>query len=655
MDSFSALVEQAMMIANTWMWYVVAGCVFILGTIGTSPLDCRYDATFMHRILVFTRKALMITLPVVLLLLPLVLYFCYAAVINPQGGSPKYVQWYLGLALHYWRLALAAYLAAYLLRFATARYIMPYLSNIRRKYRATLTSDSRTDVTHEKGQYQKKEFDPTEFYQDDAIFFGEDKGDKSIYIPLAIWLETNMQIIGPTRFGKGVLLGNQFSQAIRKGYGVFYIDPKEDEYLPHILADEAKRAGKDFIYCDLNDEGVGGWHPFLGGSLRNKRERILIACGLEDTGGDADFYKVAERGVLDELMKTSCKISGMLALLKKNKKLKENAIRLYGKLVEWDMVKSLSPKGGGVSVEKCMLNNAVVYVKGSLGDSVVKDATRMFILEIIQEARRLKSQRTAHLTVGIDEVRFLMSNQVADATATITGADTNLLLAYQAKEDVKNVSDVNVNTDAVEASINTNCQLKFIYGTQCPKTAEWVEEMSGTWQKMVTQREETEVGHLGQEKWEGHRMVAQEEEAYITKNKMLSLEPGAGVLFQPSQLPQIVFTSFVPTAQDHVFDQQHLIKAIKPAGNASVTTSKKVSAKTVKMKSDVAPMCPLDVLAPRPCDIAAPTHYDTHNTIPSKKSVALPVEPANDAPPPVAPPVTTDSDKRRGSRVERLG
>lgn len=648
MQGLTAFVEQAMQLANTWMWYIVSGCVFVLGTIGTSPLDCRYDASFWHRILVQTRKVLLIALPVVLLLLPLVLYLLYAAIVNPDDGSPKFMAWYIGLGLHYWRLAVAAYLSAYLLRFVAARYFMPTLSNLRRKYRATVTNDARTDVTHEKGQYQKKQFIPTEYYEDDKLFLGKDKYDKPIYIPLPIWLETNMQIVGPTRFGKGVLLGNQFSQAIRKGYGVFYVDPKEDENLPHVLADEAKRAGKDFIYCDLNDDGPGGWHPFLGGTLRAKRERILIAFAMGNTGTDADFYKVEERGVLDEVMKTSSKISGMLAEFKKNKALQAQAKRLYGNLVEWDMVKSLSPKGGGVSIEKCMLNNAVVYVKGSLGDEIVKEATRMFILEIIQEAKRLKSKRTAHLTVGVDEVRFLMSNQVADATATITGSDVNLLLAYQAKEDVKNVSDINVNTDAVEASINTNCQLKFIYGTQDAKTAQWIEDMSGTWQKMVTQREEAEVGRLGQEKWEGHRVVAQEEEAYITKNMMLSLEPGVGVFFQPSQLPEIVFTSFVPTKREHVFDKQHLIKA-KKASNTVVTAKKPMKHKTATAKkstTDVPPMCPLDSLVPRPSDIAA----DERTPFIDDKRKGVAVKPNDIAPPPAA----YVQDGRRGWRPMEL-
>ena len=97
---------------------------------------------------------------------------------------------------------------------------------------------------------------------------------------------------------------------------MFYIDPKGDNNVPHIMADCAQALNRDFIYCDLNDDGVGGWHPFMGGDERAKRARILMACGLEETGHDSDFYKVAERGVLDELMQATTKISGFLQIFR---------------------------------------------------------------------------------------------------------------------------------------------------------------------------------------------------------------------------------------------------------------------------------------------------------------------------------------------------
>ena len=95
-----------------------------------------------------------------------------------------------------------------------------------------------------------------------------------------------------------------------------------------------------------------------------------------------------------------------------------NAKRMYGGLIEWARIQSLNPHSQGLSIEKCLLNNAVVYIKGSLDDKVIRGATRILIMEIIQEANRLEKARNNHLTLVIDELRFLTSNAVVDATAT---------------------------------------------------------------------------------------------------------------------------------------------------------------------------------------------------------------------------------------------
>jgi hypothetical protein len=66
---------------------------------------------------------------------------------------------------------------------------------------------------------------------------------------------------------------------------------------------------------------------------------------------------------------------------------------------------------------------------------------------------------------------------------------------------------------------------------------------------------------LGEERWAHYRTIGNHEENYIPLNTMLSLNKRIGVLFQPSSLPQIVFTNYVATERAHVFDKQHYLKA----------------------------------------------------------------------------------------------
>lgn len=550
---------------NDWMWWIFSAMLSTISLVGSSPLEHQQEDTLGQRLLVNLRLGLLYGMLIIMIVLPLLGYLFYNATSTPSIYFKTYMMWYLQLAAHYWRLALIAIIVPLAIRFSYGRYIATRWSGFKHRCRALLSKESLSDIRDEKEKYSYKNFDPVTYYKHDSIFFGMSGDNQPIYIPLGDWLETNLQIIGPTRFGKGILMGCLIDQAILNGYCVFYIDPKGDKNLPHIMADRAMQQGRDFIYCDLNDGEVGGWHPFVGGDMRSRRARVLMACGLEDTGNESDFYKINERGVLDELMQNTSKINGLLQIFraKKTQHFQESAKRLYGKLVEWEKVKSLNPKSEGLNIEKSMLSNAVVYIRGSLDDHVVKDATRVLIVEIMQEAKRLEKMRASHLTVVIDEIRFLMSNQIADASATITGTDTNLILAYQSKTDLRNVNDVNVDAKAAESSINTNCQLKFIYGTQDPETGKWAEEMSGTMQKLITRSETTEIGQFGEEYWQSQRTLSQAPEGYITLNTMLSLDKRAGVLYQPSKLPQIIFTCFVQTSRCHTFDKQHYIKSQK--------------------------------------------------------------------------------------------
>jgi hypothetical protein len=179
---------------------------------------------------------------------------------------------------------------------------------------------------------------------------------------------------------------------------------------------------------------------------------------------------------------------------------------------------------------------------------------------LLQEIKRLNPARKSHVTLFIDEVRFLISNPLVDSLATIAGFNANVVIAYQAKNDVRNLTDRTLDAKSIDQSININCQLKLIYGSLDPDTNQWAEEMSGQRLKLITRNEHTKVGGLGEEVWEHSRSLGQEKEGFITENTMLSLKQRVGVLFQPRELAKIVFTSFVPTSMSHDFSRTDVVK-----------------------------------------------------------------------------------------------
>jgi hypothetical protein len=124
----------------------------------------------------------------------------------------------------------------------------------------------------------------------DGDWLGLDEKNRPITIPIDTWFETNMQVIGPTRYGKGVILGTLMDQAIRRGDGLFYVDPKKDHFAPQVMYQACKEAGRKFYYLTLHDEGIGQWAPFAGGTIRDALARLEIAFGLELTGDPGTDY-----------------------------------------------------------------------------------------------------------------------------------------------------------------------------------------------------------------------------------------------------------------------------------------------------------------------------------------------------------------------------
>ena len=354
-----------------------------------------------------------------------------------------------------------------------------------------------------------------------------------------------MQIIGPTRYGKGVAMGCIVDQAIKYGDAVVYIDPKRDTFIPQIMYQSAQENHRPFIYLTLHDDGMGYYAPFEGGSERDAFSRLLFAFNLESTGDPGtDYYKSIEKQHLLSSFKEGRSLKSLLNNLADNKEVS----RTNAELADWAEVRSLSPsrRNQAFKIAKALQDGAIVYVQGKLDDPVIKTATKVFIRELIQESKRLVKARTHHLTVIVDEVSFLVSKTLAEALATSLADNVNFVLAYQSINDLLNTDDKNTNPQYINQSINVNSQLKLVYGGKDFDTAQWIAKQSGTIIKPVTRMEKTDVSLVGGESWEPHRFISNVEENLIPTNLILSLPPGVACFVQPNALAKVAFTSFVP-------------------------------------------------------------------------------------------------------------
>ena len=546
-DWFAEVNYQAMILMNQAWWPAWCIIFFLGGLIGMSPLKTHYTHNFFEISAVYIRRATLI-ISFCVLSIPFVLAYIYSMTSNQSNSENIFLSWFLDLAQQNWFKPILSVLAGAIIRLLFNRYCMTALSNFYRSLTKKLSSDKPSDIKSEQSKYKALDYLPEKHYdQRKGMFVGLSEKKKPIYIPNDTWYETNMKIVGPTRFGKGVLLGAIMDQIVMNGDTLFYIDPKHDKYAPHIMYQACKRAGRKFHYLSLHDEEIGSWAPFSGGSTLDAFSRLQAALGLEMTGEPkTDFYKRQEVKTLDKVFASTRRVEGLLSEIKGT-----DSHTAEAELERWSNRKSLCPRNShGFSIERAIEENAVVYIRGDLDDDIINTATKIFITELVQESRRLakEGRKHKHLTAIVDEVAFLVSKELKNAMATIVGFGVNFILAYQSEEDLLNVDDININGKALQHSIDVNSQIKAIYGGSNVETAEWAAKLSGTTQKTVTKFEKTNTKAGGGEAWEHNRTVGSLEENLIHPNVILTLPRRVCVFVQPGRLLEPLFTAFVPVA-----------------------------------------------------------------------------------------------------------
>jgi hypothetical protein len=544
--------EKMMNIVDPGWWIGISAVLFIISLIHIFPLEIPEDNhDFSDRLLVWTRKAILFFLLFVGLLFPGVFYLLFGVFSSAPDvvTSDLILQWYYEMFKNYWTVPVASVMAGVLINFSWHRYGEPYISNMQRKYRVTQAEEDYSDARDEVVKNQPKKFDPEKYFriEDNLYFIGLDENDNPIYVKREVFEKTHKALVGPTRFGKGVEAGVLLTQSVRFGNSVFMVDPKDDDNLPYILQNEAKKAEKPFVYLDLNPDGKGHWHPFKGGTVRERRSRILAAFGLEMGGTNADVYKSKERGIVDDLLeKTDGSIMAMVEAIIAIAG-KDDLSELRDNLVEWSKISTFTPnrKKKGHSIDTSLLNGAIVYVRGSIDDSVVRRATRVYISELMQAAKRLKKDRPCHLTIFVDELRFVMSSELVDALATSAGFDVDINLATQAISDCKNLDDSTLDGEALQQSLEVNCQLKWIYKAGDETTADWGEGISGSKWIRVPRTEATKVNRWGGEVWDKVRQFNRVEAPIISRNQLLTLKPTVCAFWEPDSLARIIYTHWV--------------------------------------------------------------------------------------------------------------
>lgn len=463
------------------------------------------------------------------------------------------------------------------------RWIKPRLSSWVRKWRVKQMNDNLSDIRTEMEALKAKDFDPRKYFKDGYMFMGLNEEGSPIYIDDETFKKNHAKVLGPSQTGKGVMQGVLIAQAIKKGWGTWFNDLKPDDFIYSIMVQSCKEYGREPpLVLDLTGfhEGIK-YAPFENGTDAERIARVTKALRISDSGGTADYYMANNRKILykifplwDGTLKQLSKIlDGKHPGIDDNLRLaiQEKAENLSTRVMEWCQQPALLPqKGKGFNVKDALMNNRVVYVLGSMSDPFVRAANIALLDEIVQVAKR--EQLPGHTFIDADECRFIATDLLADSLATLLSKKVSMAIAYQARNDMKNLTDKTLNAESIQNGIETNTQLMISHRAEDEETATWICEKTGTIAKTLTKLESVETNDWGAEEWEGKRMVGQVEDYLINLNQVKALPPRICVIAQPGVLATLCFTCFIPLREkislkarsvESINDELNLEKKIK--------------------------------------------------------------------------------------------
>ncbi|MES9956976.1 MAG: hypothetical protein ABW086_08000 [Sedimenticola sp.] len=381
----------------------------------------------------------------------------------------------------------------------------------------------------------------------DAVFLGHDAQNRQVFIPRQRWKKSHVQICGPTGTGKGIQASIALAQGIRYGDAVYIFDPKNDEFAPSVIADQCEHAERPFNLLSL-PEPIPQFNLIRGASQAELFELFVAGFSLAERGEAADFYRLDDRKAayhlsfaIEEDPDISIPELFDRAADYIDADLMQNAKGFLSRLEELARVPALQTREG-LDLAAPLAEGSALYIIGGMRGQEVP-VQKMVALRVIQLIERQENP-TRHTSVLLDEIKFLISAPTVGAFSTIRDKSCNLLLTHQSVQDFKDCGQ-DLNPEAVDGAIRTNTQLKWIYRSADPQTAEWAAKLTG---KILvdTERRFVERNEGIAETMKGERMLDQVERYRYDENMLLNLPDGCALLIGagPSQL---AIAQFIPT------------------------------------------------------------------------------------------------------------
>ncbi|MFW0039585.1 MAG: type IV secretory system conjugative DNA transfer family protein [Coxiella endosymbiont of Dermacentor silvarum] len=407
--------------------------------------------------------------------------------------------------------------------------------------KSVLERDSKSDIRDldEFSTQIKQDYDPTKYFRENEFFLALNEKDKPIYWPEKTL--PHIQVCGMTGSGKGVFLGSITAQCAKKGESVFIIDPKDDEWFPHVAYSASKDAKTSYDFIDLRKSSYQ-FNLFEDASPEEIEELLLAGFELADKGEAADFYKLADRKMARFVANNWVKgqtAEGFYA--EQHEYLSKQAAGFAGKFGELADIKAVNAVNG-LSLKDVITSGGIVYIVGSMRNAKIVRIQKMLLVRLIQlaESRDRILGDLKPICVVLDELKYHLSRTALEALGAARDKGLHVVMAHQSLADLKDCPK-DLEPDAVVGAVFDNTKIKLVYRVEMPETAEIFAEKSGDIGVDVETRLVERSLSLA-ESVSSERRVSQTETNLIQKNIFLTLPKRHGVLFGVG-LPKMVYTS----------------------------------------------------------------------------------------------------------------
>ncbi|MBN3065204.1 type IV secretory system conjugative DNA transfer family protein [Pectobacterium aquaticum] len=442
-----------------------------------------------------------------------------------------------------WSILIIFTVAGFIFHITLRRILTPEFDKIKKQLikKSSLERELRTDVRTVKSLLPETlHYNPLDYINlNKGIFIGIDRDEKPMYLPLGDWQKQHADIIGTTGAGKGVATGILLYQSILAGEGIFVMDPKDDEWAPHLYRKACEDAGKPFALIDLRKTQYQ--LNLIEDITPDELEELFVAgFSLAEKGQESDFYRIDDRKAARMAAQFVSRNTASTIRDVYNGEyvqgIAEDIKAFFGKIEELALLNAINaPKG--CSLKQIFDEGGCCYVIGSMRNSKIITAQRMLLVRLYQLAeRRDRVKETPRpIAIFLDELKYHLSKPALEGLGAARDKGVHIIMAHQSIADLKDCP-ADLKSDAVVGAVVENAKFKLVYRVMDPDTAEWVARMSGT---ILVDDEirKAKTDAVLTETIDGERTIRQAERFFIDSNMILNLPDFVSFIFTTRTLP----------------------------------------------------------------------------------------------------------------------